>query len=151
MPQMLRMLRSFGENPREDRILFGEGASTDLPSPAGTFRRAAPSDDRTLFPAVAETIADWVIDRDGLIVAEGGVLFHYNPPYGDVFMEVAEQERRKGYGSYLVQELKRVCAESGKVPAARCRPDNVASIRSLQKAGFEPCGKILVATVRIAT
>lgn len=147
MPQMLRMLRAFGGEAHEDRILFGEGTATDLPNPGGTFRHAAPSDDRSLFSATPETLAEWVIERDGLIVAEGGVLFHYNPPYGDVFMEVADSERGRGYGSYLVQELRRVCREMGKVPAARCRPENLASRRALERAGMVECGKLIVAKV----
>jgi hypothetical protein len=50
-------------------------------------------------------------------------------------------------GSYLVQELKRVCYENGDVPAARCSPTNVASRATLQKAGFVPCGHILAGTI----
>jgi GNAT superfamily N-acetyltransferase len=64
-------------------------------------------------------------------------------PYGDIYMSVAEPLRRRGLGSYLVQELKRVCYENGDVPAARCNPTNVASRKMLQKAGFVPCGHIL--------
>jgi GNAT superfamily N-acetyltransferase len=62
-------------------------------------------------------------------------------------MEVSETFRRHGLGSFLVQELKRVCYEGGRVPAARCNPRNVASRRTLQKAGFVPCGHILVGSV----
>ena len=81
------------------------------------------------------------------IAATGGILFHYNRPYGDIFMEVAEPFRRGGLGSYLVQELKRVCYEQGNVPAARCNPTNIASRKTLQKAGFVPCGHILSGSV----
>jgi predicted GNAT family acetyltransferase len=58
-------------------------------------------------------------------------------------MEVAEPYRRRGLGSFLVQELKRICYESGSVPCARCNPDNVASRKTLQVAGFVPCAHIL--------
>ena len=73
----------------------------------------------------------------GVIVAAGGLLYHYNPPYGDIYMEVAASHRRCGYGSYLVQELKRTAYELGKIPAARCNVANEASRRTLQKAGFK--------------
>ena len=53
---------------------------------------------------------EWVVECDGHIVASGGLLFHDNPPYGDVFMEVEERYRQQGFGSYLVQELKRSCS-----------------------------------------
>ena len=84
----------------------------------------------------------------GPVVATGGFLCHYNPPYGDIFMEVTEPARRQGIGSYLVQEVKRVCYEAGKKPAARCGPSNIASRRTLQKAGLLPCGRLLAGKIR---
>ena len=71
------------------------------------------------------------------------MLWHYNPPYGDIYMEVAEPFRRRGLGSYLVQEIKRACRERGGIPGARCNVNNAASRKTLQKAGFVPCGNIL--------
>ena len=62
-------------------------------------------------------------------------------------MEVAEPARRQGFGSYLVQEVKRVCYEAGKRPAARCDPANVGSRRTLEKAGLLVCGRLLVGEV----
>ena len=58
-------------------------------------------------------------------------------------MEVDEPHRRRGYGSYLIQELKRVAYEMGKVPAARCNVANAASRATLQKAGLLPCARLL--------
>jgi GNAT superfamily N-acetyltransferase len=77
-----------------------------------------------------------------------GVLCHYNPPYGDIFMSVAESFRRRGYGSYPVQELERVAYEMGKVPAARFNAANGASRATLQRAGLLQCARVL--TGRIA-
>ncbi len=88
-------------------------------------------------------MGEWIIEAGGEVAATGGILFHYNVPYGDIYMEVAEPFRRRGYGSYLVQELKRTCYEMGRVPAARCNVSNVASRATLQKAGFLPCARIL--------
>ena len=62
-------------------------------------------------------------------------------------MGVSESRRRLGFGSYLVQELKRVCYEAGRRPAARCNPDNFASRRTLQKAGLLPCGRLLTGEI----
>ena len=36
-------------------------------------------------------------------------VFFAKEPYGDLFMEVDEPHRRRGYGGYLIQELKRAC------------------------------------------
>ena len=90
---------------------------------------------------------DWLLEIDGEVVARGGVLYHYNRPYGDIYMEVEEAQRRRGIGGYLVQELKRICREGGSIPCARCNPDNIASRRTLQKAGLVPCAAILHGTL----
>lgn len=90
---------------------------------------------------------DWILEDGDHIVAAGGILFHYNPPYGDLYMEVAEAHRRKGYGSFVIQELKRVCYEMGKVPAARCDADNVPSRATLQKGGMLPCASIITGVI----
>ena len=82
-----------------------------------------------------------------VVVANGGILYHYNRPYGDIYMEVAEAYRRRGIGSYFVQELKRICYEGGSIPCARCNPDNTASRKTLQKAGFVPYALLLNATL----
>jgi len=90
---------------------------------------------------------EWVVEMDGEEVANGGILYHYNRPYCDIYMEVVEGYRRRGIGTYLVQELKRICYEGGSIPCTRCNPDNVASRKTLQKAGFVPCAHILNATL----
>jgi RimJ/RimL family protein N-acetyltransferase len=82
------------------------------------------------------------------VVGKGGILFHYNPPYGDIHMDIDEGFRRRGYGSYLVQELKRLCQELGGIAAARCDPTNTASQRTLQRAGFLPHAHILIGSLR---
>jgi GNAT superfamily N-acetyltransferase len=95
---------------------------------------------------VPEEQRQWrgLVDVDGKVAATGGILFHYNRPFGDIHMDVEEGFRRRGLGSFLVQELKRMCYEGGHVPGVRRRTTNLASQRTLQKAGFVPCGHILV-------
>ena len=43
---------------------------------------------------------------------------------GDIYMDVVEVHRGRGFGSYLVQELKRAAYELGSIPAARCNPQS---------------------------
>ena len=87
--------------------------------------------------------AKWLLQLDGDIAGTGGILYHYNRPYGDVFMEIAEPFAAGAWGAFLVQELKGICYEGGSVPAARCNVNNAASRSTLQKAGFSPCGNIV--------
>ena len=148
IPWMLTLLYDCADKITEESILFQDAFTTDLVCPNGVFRRAMTEDTEPIFPHHQEPVGDWIVEANSVVVATGGFLCHYNPPYGDIFMEVSEPARRQGFGSYLVQEVKRVCYEAGKKPAARCNPTNVASRRTLQKAGFLPCGRLLAGEVR---
>ena len=137
------MLFDCATNLKSEKVLFRDAHTTSLVLPGVTFRRVAEPERDRIFPHKLEGVGDWLLEDDGEIVATGGVYTHYNPPYGDVSMEVDERRWRRGYGSYLVQELKRMAYEMGKIPAARCNLANVASRATLQKAGFLPCARIL--------
>lgn len=140
IPQMIERVRDSVPEPRTEKLLFEDAARTSLECEGAIVRPAADEDERAK--------GAWVLEVDGAPVGFGGILYHYNPPYGDVYMEVRQGERGRGYGSYLVQELMRICRERGSVPAARCDPDNVASRRTLERAGFSVCGEIVAGAVR---
>jgi GNAT superfamily N-acetyltransferase len=143
------MLHAFATDVKSMAILFHDKITTSFIVTGATFRQPTASEE----PDIPDAQRRWrgVIDLGGEVVANGGILFHYNRPFGDIYMEVAEGYRRRGFGSFLVQELKRVCYQGGHVPAARCNPDNIASQRTLQKAGFVPCGHILSGAVIVPT
>lgn len=147
IPLMLLMLYDCAKNIAREALLFQDSFTTNLVCENGTFRRALAADLSSIFPHHHEPVGDWIIATNDSIVASGGFLTHYNPPYGDIFMEVVKSARQQGFGSYLVQELKRVCYEAGKKPSARCDPTNLASRHTLQKAGFLPCGYLLVGEI----
>ena len=141
------MLHAFARDVTTDAILFHDRLTTThaLPQDA-SFRQATPQE------ASGTDVSDlpWrcVVTVDGEVAAAGGVLFHYNPPYGDIYMDVEERFRRRGFGTYIVQELKRLCYERGFIPGARCSPANVASRQTLQRAGFVPCGFVMNGALR---
>jgi GNAT superfamily N-acetyltransferase len=142
-PLLSVMLHTFARNIRAEAILFRDAFRTSFAPPGAAFRAAAEEDAEALERHGLDTEAGWLVTLNGEIAGAGGVLYHYNPPYGDVYMKVAEPFRRKGLGAYLVQELKAVCREGAKVPAARCNAGNLASRRTLQRSGFVPCGNIV--------
>ena len=148
---VLLTLRLFdaGEAIESPTILFAAAVTTTLPNPGAAFRRLTDDDRRRVFAHTVEPVGDWGLESGGAVVATGGIAFHYNPPYGDIFMEVSPLHRRKGLGSYLVQELKRTCREGGRVPAARCGVMNAASRRTLERAGLLPCARILRARIAV--
>jgi GNAT superfamily N-acetyltransferase len=146
--QLTVMLHLFGKDVISESILYHDRLTTRHPPPMGAvFRSATEADAGQIAEQHLDEGATWLLEAEGKLVATGGILFHYNPPYGDIYMSVAEAFRRREMGSYLVQELKRICYENGKVPAARCNVNNTASRKTLQRAGFVPCGHILTGTI----
>ena len=125
------MLHTWAHDVVSEKIVFQDKLTTAYRVPGLDLRKQEPEQNWTL------------VTENGEVVAKGGILYHYNRPYGDIWMEVAEPLRRRGLGTYLVQELKRICREGGSVPCARCNTANVASRRTLQKAGFVPCAHML--------
>ena len=137
------LLHTFTTNLRAEKILFEDGFETSY-APAGAQFRAARADDtEALRQRELDVETGWVVTLEGEIAGTGGVLYHYNRSYGDIYMKIAEPFRRKGLGAYLVQELKAVCRDEGTVPAARCNVTNLPSRKTLQKAGLVPCGNIV--------
>jgi len=126
-PLLTVMLHARAHNLVGENILFEDKVTTSLTVSGAVFNPVRRED------------SEWGIELDGAVVANGGIMFHYNRPYGDIYMRVEEPFRRRGFGSYLVQELKKICYQMGSVPAARCNLDNLASRKTLQKAGFVPC------------
>lgn len=148
LPWMPQLLEAFGEDASTGALLFSESKTTKLVPPEGAhfcrFREDAGLTRKDGKPAEGP----WVVEMEGFVVASGGVLTHYNPPYGDIYMEVDEAYRQRGIGSYLVQELKRVAYEAGNVPAARCNAANASSRKTLERAGFAMCGEMKLGKVR---
>jgi len=144
-PLLTNMLHTFAQDVMSESILFHDKLTTALAPAGALFRRATAADEIQI--RADQLSSHGVVEIDGAVAARGGILFHYNRPYGDIYMEVAEPFRRRGLGSYLVQELKRVCYEQGNIPSARCSTTNIASRKTLQKAGFVPCAHILVGSV----
>lgn len=126
------MLHAYAHDIECERIVFADKITTSLKIENAHMKQREGAS------------SEWDLEVSGEIVGNGGILYHYNRPYGDVYMEVAESHRLRGYGSYITQELKRICYERGSIPAARCDRENVHSRKTLQKAGFVPYALILL-------
>ena len=146
-PLLTTMLHIFAHTVEAEAILFEDKRPTALTLPDAVFRPKTVEDDAAIAAQSLDREAGWLVALDGAVAATGDILYHYNRPYGDLYMAVAEPYRRRGIGSFIVQELKRVCYEGGSVPAARCNPSNLASRSTLQRAGFVPCGVLLHGTI----
>jgi len=139
------MVHTFARIYETEKIVFRDAVTTSLPSQGAAFK--ARTSDSDIRKAIQNRMdgGEWTLELDKKTVASGGLLFHYNVPYVDVFMEVNEAFRRRGFGSYLVQELKREAYRFGAIPAARTSPTNTGSRFTLQKAGMTPFSTIVLA------
>jgi GNAT superfamily N-acetyltransferase len=139
------MLFQFSISVKADVVLFEDHAVTEHVVQGAVFRPRHSADQ--VFEHRTEPVGDHVIEVNGEVVATGGFLLHYNPPFADLYMEVREDWRCHGIGTLLLQELKKQCYLAGRVPAARCSIRNIASRATLSKAGLRVCGFMLTGTV----
>jgi GNAT superfamily N-acetyltransferase len=144
-PFLTSFAYTHGTQLSSDTILFSDDRVTHLRPKGATFRPKGEGE--LIFKHYTEPQGNFVVERLGEVVATGGFLLHYNMPFADIYMEVREDSRRKGIGSFLVQEIKVQCYLAGRVPAARTGSNNVASKATLLKAGFEVAGHMLLARV----
>jgi GNAT superfamily N-acetyltransferase len=150
-------------------VYFRDRFLTQYALPGLTFRRAREEDCPALFPVLQgpggapfemeseDELREWVRSGSRWILADGetvvgvGAIFDdFNRPFAEVGMMVTPSFRRRGCGSYILQELKRECYRLGLVPTSRCAWDNVGSRRSHDRAGFVPSGRQLLGVVRAA-
>jgi GNAT superfamily N-acetyltransferase len=137
------MLHTYAKEIVTESIVFRDEFATNLSGYGATLLAQTPIDEIQTAIERRQGGPQWLLQVDGATAGNGGILFHYNRPYGDIYMEIAESFRQRGLGAFLVQELKRQAYNLSAIPAARCNPRNLASRRTLQKAGFVPYAHIL--------
>lgn len=145
-PFLAEIFFQYAGNIQAESILFQEYYQTHISEPGAVFRKRKDTDKKE-----RDDDGPYVLEIAGEIVAHGGLLMNYNFPYADIYMHVFERHRRKGYGALIVQELKKLAYESGRVPAARCNKDNIASKHTLMNAGLKPCGFIFTGEIKRKT
>jgi GNAT superfamily N-acetyltransferase len=137
------MLHEFAENTNAPVVLFEDHSVTDYAFPGVIFRTLGENE-----KIYADDPGKYVLELNGEVMANGGFLLHYNMPFADLFMDVKEEYRKRGYGSYLLQEVKKQCYLAGRIPAARCNVSNPASKATLVKAGLKVAGHMLIGKVK---
>ncbi len=142
------MLYEFSRSISANVVLFEDHAVTEHVIPSAVVRPRRDNDQ--VFEHKVEPVGDYVVDVKGEVVATGGFMLHYNRPFADLYMEVREDCRGRGFGSFLLQELKKECYLAGRVPAARCEVQNTVSRATLIKAGLRVCGFMLTGKIRTA-
>jgi GNAT superfamily N-acetyltransferase len=141
------MFHAYARDVASEKIVFRDHATITLEAPGATLRCVTSDEVTRRHIDQRQGGPEWRLEVDGQLAGNGGILFHYNRPYGDLYMEVSEPFRRRGLGAFVVQELKRYAYELGAIPCARCSPTNVASRRTLQKGGFIPFAHMLTGVI----
>ena len=139
---LYELLCRFSDSVKTERILFKEHIETNLQIPGTVLRKRTEND------TLNSDDGDHILEHNGSMVAHGGLLLNYNFPYADIYMHVLDDYRHKGFGSLIAQELKKAAYSMQRVPAARCNINNTFSKRTLEKAGFLPCGFIQTGTIK---
>lgn len=140
------LLYEFGHQIYADTVLFEDHVTTNFHLADVVFRKRKAAD-QVMGKAPGDE-GEYVLEKAGEIVADGGFLLHYNEPFADLYMETAQANRHQGLGSYILQELKKACYQAGRVPAARCNIKNKASKATLLKAGMRVCGYMLIGKIK---
>jgi len=146
-PLLTVMLHTYAGQIVSEKIVFHDQFTTELLAPGAALHCVTSKKETATHIEQRQGGPEWLLEVDGKTVGQGGILFHYNRPYGDMYMEVAAPHRRHGLGAWFVQELKRAAYDLGAVPCARCNPTNIASRRTLQKAGFVPFAHMLTGVI----
>ena len=135
------MLYEFSASVHSETVLFEDHVVTGHVFPGAAVRHGA---QENWMYKPSEKAGEYVLEISGEVVAAAGFLLHYNKPFADLWMEVREDHRLQGLGSFALQEVKKECYLAGRVPAARCNIKNPGSRATLIRAGMRVCGFMLI-------
>ncbi len=91
-------------------VVFRDATATSLANPSATFRPVTEVDKERIF----EPIGEWLLKFERAVIETGGIATHDNPPSSNLFTEVDEGFRNRGFGSYLLQKPQRLAHETGR-------------------------------------
>ena len=132
--------------------LFREIADPGFSADAAITVRAAASADVAALLRLGADFFDGPAEIENYIASDGLMIYEARGgvPLGagvmkrvvaarndvDIGMVVAPEHRRRGHGAYIVGHLKAHCLARGLRPICGCAIDNLASQRTLERAGF---------------
>ncbi|MES1219740.1 MAG: GNAT family N-acetyltransferase, partial [Bacteroidota bacterium] len=112
------MLYEYAQNISAEAILFEDHFQTNFLLPEIIFQKRVSEDN------YRDDDRQYMLKLNDEIVATGGLMLNYNIPYADIYYEVNEKYRQRGFGTFIVQKLKKEAYQMGRVPAARCNINN---------------------------
>ena len=87
------MLHTYARDVSSEAIVFRDGLTTALPANGAVLEQV--TSDKEIRCSINERAGggQWLLKVEGQQAGNGGILFHYNPPYGDIYMEIDEPFR----------------------------------------------------------
>ena len=149
-PLALSLALTFQKSVALESFLFDHCTDTEIPLDGVSdprLRRAAPADAAQIVAVSGDFYGDVEseIDQRRLYVLHGadallGVGYRNSRfcsgQSANLGIYTNPSFRRRNVGTFLVQELAKRCRKDGVVPIAACYHENLASKRTLEKAGF---------------
>jgi GNAT superfamily N-acetyltransferase len=158
-PTMMFAALSRQRRVRTAGLLYRVIADARFEADAGIRVRAATRDDLAGLLRLGADFFDGPVEiedyigRDGLMIYEtgdgaalgAGVMRRVvaGRDAVDIGMVVDPERRRRGHGAYIIAHLKACCLARGWQPICGCSIDNVASQRTLERAGFATRHRLL--------
>src|SRR6266498_4911426 len=84
------MIHTYGRDLASEKIVFRDGLTTALPSEGATLKRVTSEEESAQCFEERAGKSEWVLELDAKTAGTGGLMFHYNHPYCDVYMEINE-------------------------------------------------------------
>ena len=150
---------------KDHTFLFRELNHVDLPTKNEIVKEAYKEDIDDLVGFYNQSIGaprDWLLGyTKGLIekralfyISDKDVILgvfevrknNQNNAYADIGMVVSPEFRRMGYGTFLLNEAKKMAVKRGLQPICSCEKSNSGSLKSIQKVGFTSNHKIIEAS-----
>jgi len=96
------MLFTYGSDFVSESVVFRDELTAWLPNHGATLKRVTTEEESRLCFEARRGNSEWQIQLEPQTVGTGGLMFHYNHPYCDVYMEIIEAYRGRGLGAYFV-------------------------------------------------
>lgn len=91
----------------------------------------------------------YILEKAGDIIGTCEVRKNVTAPtYVDIGMIVSPDYRKRGYGTYLLDQAKKIAIELGLTPICSCEKENLGSLKAIHNCGFRSTYQLLKITFK---
>jgi len=85
------MMHTYGCNLASEEIVFRDGLTTAHAANGASLEQLTPGEEILACLDRRQGGGEWLLEVNGTVAGKGRILFHYNRPFGDIYMEVSER------------------------------------------------------------